>query len=59
MQRGAVGIALGARRGDLAARAIAGIDQTAAAQRLEGGGVVGEMLALPARMGLARDAEPR
>ena len=58
MQRRAVGIALRPDGGDLPARAVAGIDQCATAQRFERGGVVADMFALAARARLAMDAEP-
>jgi len=58
MQSRAVGVARVADARDLAARAVAGIDQPALAQRAERGGVVGDVFALPARLGLVGDAEP-
>ena len=58
MQRRAVGVALAADGGDLTARAVAGIDQPALAQRGEGGRVIGDVLALAAGAKLVSDAEP-
>ena len=57
----AVGVALAADGGDLAARAIAGIDQAARRRSdSKSGGVVGDVFALPARRGLVerRRASP-